>query len=80
VPWRARLLARFRTIQACPKDRLTLPLAGCKMRQSVCEGGRFLVLRSPRGTVGGGDNIGSLVSKSHGIALIMLNSRISCIH
>jgi hypothetical protein len=25
-------------------------------------------------------NIGSLVSKSHGIALIMLNSRISCIH
>jgi hypothetical protein len=25
-------------------------------------------------------NIGSLVSKIHGIALIMLNSRISCIH
>jgi len=24
-------------------------------------------------------NIGSLVSKSHGIALIMLNSRLSCI-
>jgi hypothetical protein len=25
---------RFRTIQACPKDRLTLALAGCKMRQT----------------------------------------------
>jgi hypothetical protein len=26
--------ARFRTIQVCPKDWLTLPLAGWKMRQT----------------------------------------------
>jgi hypothetical protein len=36
--------AAFRTIQVCPKDRLTLPLADWKMRQSACEGGCWLVL------------------------------------
>jgi len=34
----------IQNIQARPKDLLTLPLAGWKMRQSACEVGCWLVL------------------------------------
>jgi hypothetical protein len=43
VPWRARLLARLRTIQACPKDRLTFAPAGWRCGKPAADGGRLLV-------------------------------------
>jgi hypothetical protein len=55
VNWETARLAspatpRFRTIQACPKDPLTLPLAGWKMRQSACEAVVGLHYDRQRGT------------------------------
>jgi putative ABC transport system substrate-binding protein len=50
---RAHRAPRFRTIQVCPKDRLTLPLAGWKMRQTDLAGAAAGLVYDVGGTWGG---------------------------